>query len=157
MRVMNITHDSVVDGEGLRTTIFFAGCPHKCSGCHNPESWDLNNGVEMSVEDVLEEIKSNPLTDVTLSGGDPFLQSEEVSILAKEINSLGKNIWIYTGYTLDELLRSNDETKKSLLHQCDVLVDGRFVLEERDISLSFKGSKNQKIYNVKNYFQEMVY
>ncbi|MGQ0418497.1 4Fe-4S cluster-binding domain-containing protein, partial [Bacillus sp. HC-Mk] len=75
MKVMNIIHDSVVDGEGLRTVVFFAGCPHRCVGCHNPKSWNICNGTEMTVEEIVKEIASNPLTDVTFSGGDPFFQA----------------------------------------------------------------------------------
>ncbi|MCT2535436.1 anaerobic ribonucleoside-triphosphate reductase activating protein [Aquibacillus koreensis] len=145
MRVMNIIHDSVVDGEGLRTVVFFAGCPHFCKGCHNPQSWNIRNGTEMSVEDILTEIKSNPLTDVTLSGGEPFFQAKEVSVLAKKIKKSGKNIWIYSGYTYEEIRRSNDRYKRELLHYCDILVEGPFILEQRDLSLRFHGSRNQRI------------
>lgn len=143
MRIMNILHDSVVDGEGLRTVIFFAGCKHRCKGCHNPQSWNFDNGVEMTLKEVLEEIESNPLTDVTLSGGDPFEQASEVISLAKEIKKLGKSIWVYSGYTLEELKK--DKEKRELLKHCDVLVDGPFILEERDLTLSFRGSRNQNI------------
>ncbi|MBS4218555.1 anaerobic ribonucleoside-triphosphate reductase activating protein [Bacillus sp. FJAT-49711] len=148
MKVMNIIHDSVVDGEGLRTVVFFAGCPHFCKGCHNPKSWNHNNGIEMTVDDVVKEIVSNPLTDVTLSGGEPFFQAKEVYELAKILKSFGKNIWIYSGYTLEQLLFSSHPYFRKLLSCCDVLVDGPFVLKERDLTLSFKGSKNQRIINL---------
>jgi anaerobic ribonucleoside-triphosphate reductase activating protein len=145
MKVMNIIHDSVVDGEGLRTVIFFAGCPHFCKGCHNPRSWNIHNGTEMSVEEVVEEAASNPLTDVTLSGGEPFFQAEEVCKVAKQLKELGKNIWIYTGFTFEQLLASRDPYIHELLGCCDVLVDGPFILAERDLTLPFRGSRNQRI------------
>lgn len=149
MKVMNIIHDSVVDGEGLRTVVFFAGCPHGCPGCHNPTSWNMSNGKEMSVSEVIQEIESNPLTDVTFSGGEPFLQAKEVVDLAKEVKKLGKNIWVYSGFTYEELLHSKNPYKKQLLELCDVLVDGRFLLEERNLSLLFRGSNNQKIIHLR--------
>lgn len=83
MRVMNIIHDSVVDGEGLRTVVFFAGCPHHCLGCHNTKSWHLYNGTEMSVKEIIKEISKNPLTDVTFSGGDPFFKLSRSKKLQK--------------------------------------------------------------------------
>lgn len=149
MKVMNILHDSVVDGEGLRTVIFFAGCPHGCLGCHNPESWNSSNGKEMTLEEVLLEIQSNSIANVTLSGGEPFIQAKEVSRLAKEIKAIGKNIWAYSGFTYEEIINSKDRYKKELLSYCDVLVDGRFILEERDLSLLFRGSRNQEIIYLK--------
>ncbi|WP_018662651.1 anaerobic ribonucleoside-triphosphate reductase activating protein [Heyndrickxia acidiproducens] len=145
MRIMNILHDSVVDGEGLRTVIFFAGCPHFCKGCHNPASWNINNGTEMTVEEVVEEAASNPLTNVTLSGGEPFFQAEEACKLAKQLKQKGKNIWAYTGYTIEQLRTSNDPDKLELLGYCDCLVDGPFILEQRDLSLTFRGSRNQRV------------
>lgn len=145
MKVMNILHDSVVDGEGLRTVIFFAGCPHRCLGCHNPESWKMTNGHSMTVDEIFEEVASNPLTDVTFSGGEPLIQAKNLVSLAKKIKAIGKNIWVYSGYTLEEILTSRDPYKKELLQYCDVLVDGRFELEKRDLSLKFRGSSNQRI------------
>ncbi|UJZ87091.1 anaerobic ribonucleoside-triphosphate reductase activating protein [Heyndrickxia coagulans] len=145
MRVMNIIHDSVVDGEGLRTVIFFAGCPHFCKGCHNPRSWNIHNGTEMPVEDVVAEVASNPLTDVTFSGGEPFFQAQEVCEVAKRLKALGKNIWVYSGYTFEQLIASDDPYQQELLRYCDVLVDGPFLLAERDLTLSFRGSRNQRI------------
>ena len=149
MKVLNIIHDSVVDGEGLRTVIFFAGCPHFCKGCHNPESWNIRNGTDMSVDEVVAECLSNPLTDVTLSGGDPFFQAKEVNEVAKRLKAAGKNIWAYTGYTLEALLE-RDGDYLALVKHCDVLIDGPFILSERDLSLDFRGSRNQRIIYVKD-------
>lgn len=145
MKVMNIHHDSVVDGEGLRTVVFFAGCPHFCKGCHNPKSWNIRNGTEMTLEEVRDEVLSNPLTDVTFSGGDPFYQADEVVELAKELKKHDKNIWIYTGYTLEDIQTHPNPSFKQLLNYCDVLVDGPFILEKKDLTLPFRGSSNQRI------------
>jgi anaerobic ribonucleoside-triphosphate reductase activating protein len=147
MKIMNIMQDSIVDGTGLRTVIFFAGCSHFCKGCHNPLSWNIRNGSEWSLEDVLVEVKSNPIANVTFSGGDPFYQPKEVAALAREIKKLGKTIWAYTGYTYQEAL-DNPELKE-LLDEVDVLVDGRFELGLKDLSLKFRGSSNQRIIDVK--------
>ncbi|ABS22500.1 anaerobic ribonucleoside-triphosphate reductase activating protein [Bacillus cytotoxicus] len=149
MRVMNMIHDSVVDGEGLRTVVFFAGCPHRCVGCHNPQSWNICNGTEMTAEEIIKEIVKNPLTDVTFSGGDPFLQAAEVKKVAKGVKDLGKNLWIYTGYTLEEIQNSQNNDMIELLQYGDVLVDGRFQLDKRDLTLPFRGSSNQRIIRLK--------
>ncbi|MGR5985313.1 anaerobic ribonucleoside-triphosphate reductase activating protein [Bacillus cytotoxicus] len=149
MRVMNMIHDSVVDGEGLRTVVFFAGCPHRCVGCHNPQSWNICNGTEMTAEEIIKEIVKNPLTDVTFSGGDPFLQVAEVKKVAKGVKDLGKNLWIYTGYTLEEIQNSQNNDMIELLQYGDVLVDGRFQLDKRDLTLPFRGSSNQRIIRLK--------
>ena len=151
MKVMNIIHDSIVDGEGFRSVIFFAGCPHYCEGCHNPHSWNIENGVDMKNEQILAEINNNELTQVTLSGGEPFLQSIEVAQLAQEIKKLGKNIWCYTGYNYESLLGHTEH--QQLLSQIDVLVDGRFEINKRDLSLLFKGSTNQRIIDVQKSLQ----
>jgi anaerobic ribonucleoside-triphosphate reductase activating protein len=145
MRVMDIVHDSVVDGEGLRTVVFFAGCPHFCKGCHNPESWSIKNGTHMTLDVIFCEIMSNPLTDVTFSGGDPFYQAKKVKVLAKRVKEAKKNLWVYTGYTLEEIMESKDEHMRELLSYVDVLVDGRYIEAERDLTLSFRGSRNQRI------------
>lgn len=149
MKVMNIIHDSVVDGEGLRTVVFFAGCPHRCFGCHNPKSWNICNGTEMTVEEIVKEIESNPLTDVTFSGGDPFFQAAEVKKVAQAVKGLKKNLWMYTGYTLEEIQSSQNNDMIELLHYGDVLVDGRFEIEKKDLTLPFRGSSNQRIIRLK--------
>lgn len=145
MKVMSIHHDSVVDGEGLRTVVFFAGCPHFCKGCHNPKSWNIRNGTDMTMEEIRDEILSNPLTDVTFSGGDPFFQADEVKHLAKELKKYGKNIWIYSGYTLADIEEHSNPSFQELLGFCDVLVDGPFILDKKDLTLTFRGSSNQRI------------
>lgn len=145
MKVMNIIHDSIVDGEGLRTVVFFAGCPHFCKGCHNPSSWNRENGIDMTIDEIYEEVMSNPLTDVTFSGGEPFIQADELQILAKRLKESNKNIWIYSGFTYEELIDHPNPNYQNLLMHCDVLVDGRFELDKHDPRLLFRGSANQRI------------
>ena len=145
MKVMNIIHDSIVDGEGLRTVVFLAGCPHFCKGCHNPSSWNRENGIDMTIDEIYEEVMSNPLTDVTFSGGEPFMQADELQILAKRLKQSNKNIWIYSGFTYEELIDHPNPNCQKLLMLCDVLVDGRFELDKHDPNLLFRGSANQRI------------
>lgn len=152
MRVMNIIHDSVVDGEGMRTVVFFAGCPHQCKGCHNPESWNGRNGKNISIENIYKELMSNPLTDVTFSGGEPFIQADQLVKLARLLKEGGKNIWIYSGFTLEEILSHPNTSYQKLLSLCDVLVDGKFELDKRDITLPFRGSSNQRIIPLQEFF-----
>jgi len=145
MKVMNIIHDSIVDGEGLRTVVFFAGCPHLCKGCHNPSSWNRENGRDMTLNEIYEDIMSNPLTNVTFSGGEPFMQADELLLLAKRLKQSNKNIWVYSGFTYEELLGHPNPNCQKLLMLCDVLVDGRFELDKHDPNLLFRGSANQRI------------
>ncbi|MFT8323518.1 MAG: anaerobic ribonucleoside-triphosphate reductase activating protein [Bacillus sp. (in: firmicutes)] len=154
MKVLNIIHDSIVDGPGLRSTIFFAGCPHQCLGCHNPQSWNYNAGMEMSIEEIYQELIDNPLTDITFSGGEPLLQLEDLTILAKKLKASGKNIWCYTGYTWEYLLQSKREAFIRLCNELDILVDGPFVKEKRDLSLIYRGSSNQRLIHCKKSVQE---
>ncbi|WP_066196097.1 MULTISPECIES: anaerobic ribonucleoside-triphosphate reductase activating protein [Gracilibacillus] len=149
-RILSIYHDSVVDGKGMRTVIFFAGCPHFCPGCHNPRSWNIRNGKEMSVEQVVGEAL-NPLTDITLSGGDPFFQAKVAARIAKQLKAHGKHIWAYTGWTIEQLLENKNPDQLALLQYVDVLVDGPFRMEERDLTLAFRGSRNQRIIDMNAY------
>lgn len=148
MRVLDIIHGSIVDGEGLRTSIYFAGCKHRCKGCHNPQSWDFNAGVDMSIDEIFEDIKKNNF-NVTYSGGDPLYQNlDDLVALSKKIHSLGLDIWLYTGFTFEELL--NDSKYKDILENVDVIVDGPFIEEQRDINILFRGSRNQRILKKNN-------
>ncbi|WP_147533411.1 anaerobic ribonucleoside-triphosphate reductase activating protein [Bacillus marasmi] len=152
MKVINILHDSIVDGPGFRSVVFFAGCPHRCHGCHNPQSWNIDNGTDMSRDEIVAELIENELTQVTLSGGDPFFQSQDVSELAKKLKISGKNIWCYTGYLFEDLLANPHH--RLLLEQIDVLVDGPFEMSKRDLSLLYKGSSNQRIIDVPRSLNE---
>lgn len=143
MRVLDILHGTIVDGPGLRTSIYFAGCKHHCPGCHNPESWDFAGGVEKSVDDIFSEIEKNGF-NVTLSGGDPLYQDiDELTALAKKIKDAGLDLWVYTGFTIEEVFELKIYDK--FLQYVDVVVDGPFEIKNRDTSLMFRGSSNQRI------------
>ena len=151
LQILSIAEGTSVDGPGLRTSIYFAGCSHHCEGCHNPQSWDINNGKPTTIDEILEVIKYNEFP-VTFSGGDPFFQIEAVTELARQIKQqLGYNIWCYTGYLWEEVLQH--EEFMPLLQYVDVIVDGRFVLSQRNISLLFRGSNNQRIIDVQQSLQ----
>lgn len=145
MRVLDIIAGTTVDGPGLRTSIYFAGCTHHCPGCHNPESWDLGGGNDMSIDEIAARVIEEDF-DVTFTGGDPFAQIDSLIELAKKIKALGKNIWCYTGYTYEEIV--SDERLSRLLPYIDVLVDGPFMMDKRDVKLLFRGSSNQRLVDV---------
>ena len=142
---------SVVDGIGFRYVIFCSGCPHRCNGCHNKHLWELESGNEVSVEELFENIKNLPdHVNITFSGGEPFFQAKAFSNLAKKIKeNTNKTIWCYTGFRYEDLIESNKEEFIELLKNIDVLVDGPFILEQRDITLPFRGSSNQRIIDVR--------
>ncbi len=148
MRLLNVFKETISDGTGLRYSIYLAGCRHACPGCHNPESWEEENGLEFTEEllaEIIEEINANPLLDgITISGGDPFFNPEELYHLAKRLKEgTGLNIWCYTGYTIEYIRRQPKMSR--VLDYLDTLVDGPFVESLRDPTLSFRGSRNQRI------------
>ena len=146
IRILDIKYGTSVDGVGLRTSIYCAGCENGCPGCHNPQSWDENGGEAVAVEELFERIVEADM-NVTFTGGDPMLHPEGFTELARMIKAqTDKTIWCYTGYLFEELLRSPKH--KALIELCDVVVDGRFVVEQRDLSLRFRGSRNQRIIDV---------
>ncbi len=148
IRVAGITRDSIVDGPGIRTTIYVQGCPHHCPGCHNPETWPFEGGTEMEPEALFATVRENPLCrGVTFSGGEPFAQAGELLPLALRLKEAGYEIASYTGY-LYEQLAAGTEDQKALLAMLDVLIDGPFILEERSLELNFRGSRNQRVLNV---------
>lgn len=150
-----VTGDSIVDGPGLRLTIFTQGCLHHCPGCHNPQTHDPEGGSWADTEDILAAAAENPLLDgITLSGGDPFLQPVPCLALAEGAHKIGLNVWTYTGYTWEALLEENDAEKLALLKETDVLVDGPFLLAERSLELLFCGSRNQRLIDVKKSLAE---
>jgi len=149
----DLQSDSIVDGEGIRTVVWTQGCPHHCKGCHNPSTHDFNAGALVEVEDVIEELKQLKGQDgITLSGGDPVCQSEACLALAQAAHNLGLNVWCYTGFTYEEMIR-NPKHKK-LLEEIDVLVDGKFILEKKSYDIYFRGSTNQRIIDVKRSLEE---
>ncbi len=151
LRAAGVAQDSIVDGPGLRLCVFVQGCPHNCPGCHNPETHDPKAGYDLSVEDILQKIRENPLLDgVTLSGGEPLCQPRPLSYLAEEARKMGKNVWLYSGFTWEQILnmREEDPDVRRLLDQVDVLVDGPFLQSQRSLELRFRGSSNQRLIDV---------
>ena len=149
LNLSGIVGDSIVDGPGIRTTIFCQGCPHHCPGCHNPETWDFGCGTDVPVEDLVDVVRSNPLCrGVTFSGGEPFAQSAGFAKLARLLKEKGYEVASYSGYTFEELLEGSDD-QKELLASIDILIDGPFLLAERSLETVFRGSRNQRILDVK--------
>jgi anaerobic ribonucleoside-triphosphate reductase activating protein len=148
IKIAGTVNDSVVDGEGYRFTIFTQGCPHDCIGCHNPQTHDFDGGRVEDTEDILKVVLDNPLLQgVTFSGGEPFCQPAPLADLARRLHEHHLDVWCYTGYTMDQLLQGTPQ-QLELLKELDVLVDGPYQEWKRDISLSFRGSSNQRIIDV---------
>ena len=144
MRIANYITESIVDGPGLRLTVFVQGCPHRCPGCHNPQTHDFAGGREVTVEELTRIYAENPLLDgLTLSGGEPMCQPGDCEALARAVRALGGNVWVYSGDTYEEILA--DPAKKALLDAADVLVDGPFQEARRSLELLWRGSANQRV------------
>ena len=147
---INIISDSIVDGEGLRTVLWVQGCNHRCEGCHNPSTHDYNKGKVVDIDVIANELsKTLNYNDLTISGGEPFDQPEELLELINRLKvdyNFNGNIWVYTGYLLDDILIN--EKKYNLLKEIDVLVDGRFEKNKRVYDIPFKGSRNQRIIDI---------
>ena len=151
LRITGVVNESIVDGKGIRYTIFVQGCPHHCEGCHNPQTHDFSGGNEITIQQLLKDIQKDPLlSGVTFSGGEPFCQPEALAALGKEIKALGLDITIYSGYTFEELWLMSEKNKaiRELLEIADILIDGKFILEQKSLMLKFRGSKNQRIIDV---------
>ncbi|MDR1939035.1 MAG: anaerobic ribonucleoside-triphosphate reductase activating protein [Tannerellaceae bacterium] len=147
LSILNIVEDTTVDGPGFRTSIYAAGCRHHCRGCHNPQSWDIRNGRHCSIDRVMEKIKDAEFANVTFSGGDPLMQVEAFTELARRIRSeTRKTIWCYTGFRYEQIVAS--KRLSQILPFIDVLVDGQYVENLHCDSLKFVGSSNQCIVNV---------
>lgn len=141
--------DSIVDGPGLRYSVFVQGCTHNCPGCHNPESQPKTGGTVTAIEDILADIRANKLiSGVTLSGGEPFEQAEACAELASQLKAEGYSVWAYTGYLYEDLLGSEDAAVAKLLDNIDVLVDGPFVEAKKSLTLEWKGSSNQRVIDI---------
>lgn len=150
MRYHNITKDDMLNGDGLRTVLWVAGCSHGCRGCHNPVTWDICGGLEFDEEakkELFDELEKSYISGVTFSGGDPLHMGnrEETGALIHEIREKypDKSIWVYTGFDWDEI--------KDLpyITDVDVVVDGKFIEEQKDSTLHWKGSSNQRVIDVK--------
>ncbi len=161
MNIRGIEYDSIVDGPGIRLSLFFQGCPHHCKGCHNPETWDYDVECEQyTVEDIIKIVEEDEiLAGITLSGGEPLspCNFEEIIELCKKVKYKGKNIWVYTGYTVENLIRKYPKLLVSLFPYLDVIVDGPFVEEQKDLLIKFRGSKNQRLIDVKKFLNNEEY
>ena len=147
IRILGIKYGTSVDGIGLRTSLYCAGCENRCPGCHNPQSWDENGGDAITVDELYKRIVEADM-NITFTGGDPMLHPEGFIALASLIKrNTDKTIWCYTGYRFEELL--SHPIRRQLVELCDVIVDGRYIEKERDLSLHFRGSRNQRIIDVK--------
>lgn len=147
LQVAGVVKESVVDGPGIRYTIFTQGCPFHCKGCHNPQAQKLQGGINLALEDLYKEIKENPLiSGVTFSGGEPFIQAKALSVFAKILRKEGYNVWSYSGYTFEKLIEQDNYME--LLKTIDILVDGPFVISKRSYDIDYRGSTNQRIINV---------
>ena len=152
IRIAGLVNDSIVDGPGMRLTVFCQGCPHNCKGCHNKHTHDFKGGYDMDIDEIVEKAKKNKiLSGVTISGGEPMCQPKAFLQLAKKIKAeTDLNIICYTGYTIEELQQMNNADINELLDICDWLIDGRFCEELKDLTLPFRGSSNQRIIELKN-------
>jgi len=151
MKIAGLVQDSIVDGPGFRFVVFTQGCNLGCEGCHNPATWDPFGGTEIAVEEIVAEMYGNPLTDgITLTGGEPFMQAADCARLASAAREKNLNVWVHTGFTFEELIikADSDDSVKELLGLTDILVDGRFILAERTLSMKWRGSKNQRVIDV---------
>lgn len=157
LRLSGIESESIVDGPGIRYVVFVQGCPHNCKGCHNPQTHDFKGGYMESQDKLLQEIKENPLlSGVTFSGGEPFCQAKALAQLGKKVKGMGKHLMVYSGFTLEQLLekgKTEDEVM-DLLKTADVLVDGPFIEEQKDLELSFRGSSNQRYIELKDIWND---
>lgn len=156
IRISGIIEESIVDGPGIRYVVFAQGCSHNCPGCHNPETHSFSAGRIVEIEAIIEDIKKNPLLDgITLSGGEPFEQSEGFAELASAAKKAGMHVMTYTGFRYEEIVQNLSKVGwKALLSATDLLVDGPFEIDKRSLMLKFRGSKNQRIIDVRRSLQQ---
>jgi len=154
LTIAGIEPESIVDGPGIRYTIFVQGCPHKCKGCHNPQTHSFEGGTRITCAEIMKNFKENPmLSGITFSGGEPFCQPEALCVLAREVRILGKNVICYSGYTIEELISLGNVKPAilELLSLTDYLIDGKYIEDLRDLTLPFRGSSNQRFINIKDH------
>ena len=144
-RIIDIIRGTTVDGPGFRTSIYLAGCNHHCQGCHNPQTWDFNNGTETELSEILDIVEEEDF-NVTLTGGDPLYNPETTRILIHELKRNRRNVWVYTGYKWEEITES--PLLLSAIQEADVVVDGKFQEEVKNTDLPFRGSENQRIIDI---------
>ena len=148
IRIAGIVRESIVDGPGLRFAVFCQGCPHGCKGCHNQETHDFLGGYDCEIQKILDAIDQNPLLDgVTFSGGEPLCQPKAFYQLGMEVKKRNLNLVVYTGYTYEALqsMQEKNPALKGLLSLTDLLIDGKFQEDEKDLTLLFRGSRNQRV------------
>lgn len=154
IRLYGTAPESIVDGPGLRYTVFFQGCIRHCTGCHNPESWPMYGGYKADTNEIKKEIVANKLLDgITLSGGEPFLQPAAALDICFWAKKRGYNVWCYTGYTFEEIIEWSDN-RLQLLKNIDVLVDGPFEIVNRSLDIPWRGSTNQRLVDVQKSIAE---
>ena len=150
IRLAGLVPESIVDGPGYRLAVFVQGCPHACPGCHNPKTHDFAGGYLSDTADVIAKMGKNPLVrGVTLTGGEPMMQAQALCEIAAAAREKGMNVWCYTGFTLEALQRENNPDRMRLLAYIDVLVDGPYIAHERSLDLNYRGSKNQRLIDMK--------
>lgn len=150
LNIAGVIKESIVDGRGIRYTVFTQGCPHRCHGCHNPQTWDFNGGSEKDIDEIFEDFRQNPmLKGITFSGGEPFCQPAPLAKLAQMVHGIGKDVTVYSGYTFEQLAEMNDPDVNALLDAADVLIDGPFIEERKNLELHFRGSENQRLIDMK--------
>jgi anaerobic ribonucleoside-triphosphate reductase activating protein len=152
LQIAGIVDDSIVDGDGCRLTVFVQGCARRCPGCQNPETQPMEGGRTIDTTAILQQMAENPiLSGITFSGGEPFLQPAPLASLARAVHQRGLDVWSYSGFTLEELTEraEKDKATRALLNELDVLVDGPYEEEQRDLTLHFRGSRNQRVIDMK--------
>lgn len=155
LRIAGIIRESIVDGPGIRFVIFTQGCPNRCPDCHNKQTWDFEGGSLVSINKILKEIDKNPLLKgVTFSGGEPMCQAKVLKKLAKKIKEKNLDLVVFTGYKYEELQEMNNKDINELLNLTDILIDGKFEKDKRDLSLKFRGSRNQRLIDIRKTLKE---
>lgn len=155
IRIAGVVPESVVDGPGVRFVVFVQGCPHHCPGCHNPETHDFQGGELVEVSSLVDRMKLLPMVKgITLSGGEPFCQAAECAELAREVKALGQDVVVYSGYTYEQIkdMGAHNSQIQALLSLTDILIDGPYLEEQRDLNLPFRGSANQRIIHFERFF-----
>lgn len=150
IRIASLVNDSIVDGPGLRFVVFTQGCRFGCPFCHNKETWDLAGGYLEEVDNIVARWRKNPLIEgITLSGGDPLLQPQASLYLLRKAHETGLNVTVYSGDTYENLLTNKDQHIQAIMHEADYLIDGRYINELQDLTLLYRGSRNQRFIDLK--------
>lgn len=155
IRIAGLVNDSIVDGPGIRLAVFTQGCPHNCDGCHNPETHDFGGGKIIDTAEIIKMMEENPLLDgITLTGGEPFCQTDACAELARAAHRLGRNVWAYSGWTYEQLVKGCYYLR--LLNEIDVLIDGPYIQKLRTLDLPWRGSRNQRLIRIRGMVDEEV-